>query len=515
MERTGLYQAVWRVRCGEVGAGSAAYAGVVVVVVILVGALAVGMTPVGQNIATGVSNEICKIFNESCAGSEEADGGDKPPAVDPRRPGECVVSSHKDNHSVDTTIGVVKIGQNFGLLKQREQYYDPKTGEIKTRYRVVATHGLEAGTGAGVGTKGEFANSGIGADLSMENSRSGQVGDTWEFGSEEDMNSFIEQYEKYNTRLTNLGNPFYAGYALLSGTWPQPPRHAEKTSWTVKSGALVNGDAGLRVGKDNEDTGEKSTNLNAGLYAKASHGEAATLTFDHRPGHEGEYSLTTTYEGTIGGGINAVFVGLGGAGSYTGAITYNFRSGPDGLPQLSSVTFNQTTTGDLTWTGTSGPIGQSDDTKGKFSGEATSAQSHVTRTTLEVTDANRAVVEQWAAQNLENSAEDHHRRSISPPGTDLPHPNVALIPANILDPSAPVPDDPMAQAMYEGATSSHTVYDVDSDNATVGGEVALAFKLGLGVSSSGEDQNVVSSTYLASPSSPGAPRQRQDNLVCE
>ena len=225
-------------------------------------------------------------------------------------------------------------------------------------------------------------------------------------------------------------------------------------------GRPVNGDAGLRVGKDNEETGEKSTNLNAGLYAKASHGESATLTFDHRPGHEGEYSLTTTYEGTIGGGINAVFVGLGGAGSYTGAITYNFRSGPDGLPQLSSVTFNQTTTGDLTWTGTSGPIGQSDDTKGKFSGEATSAQSHVTRTTLEVTDANRAVVEQWAAQNLENSAEDHHRRSISPPGTDLPHPNVALIPANILDPSAPVPDDPMAQAMYEGATSSHTVYDV-------------------------------------------------------
>ena len=127
MERTGLYQAVWRVRCGEVGAGSAAYAGVVVVVVILVGALAVGMTPVGQNIATGVSNEICKIFNESCADSES----DKPPAVDPRRPGECVVSSHKDSQSSYAKILFVKISPDLSFLTQREQYYDPKTGEVK------------------------------------------------------------------------------------------------------------------------------------------------------------------------------------------------------------------------------------------------------------------------------------------------------------------------------------------------------------------------------------------------
>ena len=71
MQRTSLTRAVVQARRNESGAGTAVYAGVIVVVVILVGALAVGMTPVGQNIATGVSNEICRIFNKSCANSEK------------------------------------------------------------------------------------------------------------------------------------------------------------------------------------------------------------------------------------------------------------------------------------------------------------------------------------------------------------------------------------------------------------------------------------------------------------
>ncbi|QPL05011.1 hypothetical protein [Actinomyces respiraculi] len=504
---------LWRVRRGESGAGTVVYAGVVVVVVILVGALATGMTPVGRDIANGVSNEICKIFGGACGGSEQA-GSAGQESVDPRRPGECVVSSHKDGVKADAKIGVVKIGPNHDLLTQREQYYDPETGKLKIRYRVVAANALEEATGAGVGTKGELANSGIGADLSLESTRSARIGETWEFDSEEEMNSFVDQYRDYHDRLRMVADPLRAGYALLTGSWPQPPRHAERTSYTLKTGSLANGDAGLRFGKDNEETKEKSVNPNVGLYAKASYDKSLTVTRDHRPDHEGEYSLTTTYEGTIGGGANAVFVGVGGTGSYTGTITYNFKPGPNGLPQLSSVTFNQITSGDLTWTGSNKPLNKVGDKEGTASGEGTLKQSHVTKTTLEVTDANRAVVTQWAAQNLENSAEDYQRGLISPPGMDIPASNVALIPANILDPSAPAPDDPMGQALYEGATSSHTVYDVDSSKFSLSGSVALGVKLGLGYSSSQEDQSVVSSTYLASPSAPGAPRQREANPVC-
>ena len=50
---------------------------------------------------------------------------------------------------------------------------------------------------------------------------------------------------------------------------------------------------------------------------------------------------------------------------------------------------------------------------------------------------------------------------------------------------------------------------------SLGGEVALGLKLGGGFSITNEDQKVASSTYLASPSAPGAPRQRDNNLVCD
>ena len=493
---TSFSQVIARVRRGEAGAGTAVYAGVIVVVVILVGALAVGMTPVGQDVATGVRNEICKIFNESCADSE----GDKPPAVDPRRPGECVVSSHKDSQSSYAKVAVVKVAPDFSFVTQREQYYDPKTGEVRTRYRVVATEGGALGAEVGVGTKGEVGDSGLGADVSAELNVGIKSGDTWEFGSEEEMNAFIKGYEEYRFNvLRSRFDPFYAGYTLFTGDYPKPPRPADKTSLTFKAEALANGDAGLRLGKDNKETGEKSLNLNAGVYAKASGSKSFTRTEDHRPGHEGEYSLTYGYEGTIGGGVNAVFVGVGGNGNYNGTITYNFKPGPDGNPALTSVTFNQVTSGDLTWSGTNGPVNKIDNKKGTVSGEGSGKHAHVTKTTIEVTDANRAVVESWAA----------HNREASLYGGDL------LVPGNILDPSTPTPGDPMGQAMYEGATSSHTVYDVKNGKFALGGEVALGLKLGAGFSFSNEDQNVVSSTYLASPSSPGAPRQRQDNLVCE
>ena len=497
MERVSLDRVNARVRRGEAGAGSAVYAGVIVVVVILVGALAVGMTPVGQDLATGVRNEICKIFNESCADSE----GDKPPAVDPRRPGECVVSSHKDSQSSYAKVAVVKVAPDFSFVTQREQYYDPKTGEVRTRYRVVATEGGALGAEVGVGTKGEVGDSGLGADVSAELNVGIKSGDTWEFGSEEEMNAFIKGYEEYRFNvLRSRFDPFYAGYTLFTGDYPKPPRPADKTSLTFKAEALANGDAGLRLGKDNKETGEKSLNLNAGVYAKASGSKSFTRTEDHRPGHEGEYSLTYGYEGTIGGGVNAVFVGVGGNGNYNGTITYNFKPGPDGQPRLSSVTFNQVTAGELEWNLGSIPgskVGAGNVTGG---GEGTDKHTHVTKTTIEVTDANRTVVEGWAAANMTAA------------GTGA---EMLLLPSNILDPSVPAPGDPMGQVLYEGATSSHTVYHVDSNTFSLGGEVALGLKLGAGFSFSNEDQNVVSSTYLESPTGPGAPRLRRNNDVCD
>ena len=356
---TRLSRIMTRWRRGESGAGSAVYAGVIVVVVILVGALAAGMTPVGRDITTGVRNEICKIFDLSCGGSEQAGQDDDPEAVDPRRPGECVVSSHEDGSSAYLKIGFVKIGSSFGFVTQQEQYYDPETGQVRTRYNVIATDGGSLGVEGGIGTKGEIGNSGIGADLSLEAGFDVKGGDTWNFDSEAEMNAFINQYNEYRTQQQILSSEGGAGYALylwLSDGWVDPPRASDKRSTTLKVEGKANFDAGLRVGKDNKETDESSVNLNAGIFVPANLSGAYTRAEDKRPGHENEFSETVTYSGSIGAGVNAVFAGVSGNGSYEGATTYNYKPGPDGKPQLSSITFSQVTAGDLTWKGGNGPV---------------------------------------------------------------------------------------------------------------------------------------------------------------
>ena len=208
-----------------------------------------------------------------------------------------------------------------------------------------------------------------------------------------------------------------------------------------------------------------------------------------------------TYSGSIGAGGDAVFAGLGGSGSYEGAVTYNYKPGPDGTPVLSSVTFNQVTSGEVTWNVGNGPANSVGGGNGSAEYNGTLVnKSYVTETTIEVTDANRAVVEAWRANSTK----------LGP--VDKP---LFLLPSNVLDPSAPPANgDPMAQLLYEEASSTRTTYNVSGDDFSLGGEAALGLKLGGGFSLANEDQTVESSTFLASPSSPGAPRQRANNLVC-
>lgn len=55
--------AIDRIRNSEHGQGSAEYAGVIVVAVILVGVLATGATQWGQDLISGISSQISKIFS--------------------------------------------------------------------------------------------------------------------------------------------------------------------------------------------------------------------------------------------------------------------------------------------------------------------------------------------------------------------------------------------------------------------------------------------------------------------
>ncbi|WP_143222851.1 hypothetical protein, partial [Actinomyces oris] len=101
-------------------------------------------------------------------------------------------------------IGFIKFGNSFALAEQEEKYVDPKTGEVKTRYSVVATDGATLGGEVGVGTNGEVNGSGLGADLSAEAGFDVKSGDTWEFNSKEEMETFINHYESYRIQRQQL-----------------------------------------------------------------------------------------------------------------------------------------------------------------------------------------------------------------------------------------------------------------------------------------------------------------------
>ena len=125
---------------------------------------------------------------------------------DSKEPDSCTTSTKTTHSGGHVKIGFVKFGSSFALAEQEEKYVDPKTGEVKTRYSVVATDGATLAGVAGVGTNGEVNGSGLGADLSAEAGFDVKAGDTWEFNSKEEMEAFVKHYKDYRFQQEQLSS---------------------------------------------------------------------------------------------------------------------------------------------------------------------------------------------------------------------------------------------------------------------------------------------------------------------
>lgn len=90
-----------------------------------------------------------------------------------------------------------------------------------------------------------------------------------------------------------------------------------------------------------------------------------------------------------------------------------------------------------------------------------------------------------------------------------------MVPANVMNPSEPVPGDAMQQLLYEEATNTHSEYENSSDGFSIGGEVALGLKVGAGFSTTDNESNVLNSTYLGAPDDATGIRPHLDNVLCE
>lgn len=482
-------------RVSELGAATLEYAGVIILVAMLVLSLYLAVSPGGNRIQQAVEDAICRILGGDCeAGSQSAQQAGR---RDPAQPKSCKVSSSNDSANSYVKIGFVKLGESFGFVTQEERYID-ENGEEKMRYSVIATDGMSLGGEVGVGGKGKATDSDgegldVGASLTAEAGFSVNLGDTWDFDSEEEMKQFIDNYNAYRLQQQQLANPDSgigtAIYLWITGGYVDPPRAADKTSIAGKVEGSVTAKLGLQM---NQGDGSDPKGLNVGAYGKAKvEGEYSRQT-DRRPGHEGEYTETIKYSGSIGGGANA-FEGISGTGSYEGAMSTSYETGPDGAPILTSVTFTQTTSGEVQRTNQ-----MSDPVSAKTS--SGNKQQEVTTTTIKVDDSNRGVVESWLSQAF-----------YTDPQTGA---TTLMLPPNVFAPSLPVPDDDFQQLLYDEGSTTITTYDVDSDGFSVGAEVALGLKIGGGFGVDSEDSALASSQYYASASVPGAQRQLKNNEIC-
>lgn len=483
----------------DLGQTTVHYAGIGLLVITLIAlVLASTTTDIGQRVICTINSAVSQVGGGpslSCGSSATTPDLQVQPAKaksDSKEPDSCTTSTKTAYSGGHVKIGFIKFGNSFALAEQEEKYVDPKTGEVKTRYSVVATDGATLGGEVGVGTKGEVNGSGLGADLSAEAGFDVKAGDTWEFNSKEEMETFVNHYESYRIQrqqLSSDNSQSYVIYLALTGGFIDPPRKADKSSISGGISTKVKADAGLRAGTDGD--GKKSVNLNTGIYAKAQADKNYTSQKDNRKGHEGEHTDTVKYSGSISGGANAVFWGLSGTGSYEGGMSTTY----DKNNKLTEITFTQQTSGDVTWNTTNGPVKGNGDATGSGSASSTDKKTHVTTTKLKVTDENRAIVNEWLS----------HAYVTDPRSGET----TLTIPPNVLNPDSPVSSDPMQQLLYDQAVSTDSVYNVDGNEISIGGEIALGLKIGGEVSVGDEKSKINQQTYLGSPASSGGNRARK------
>ena len=456
------------------------------------------MSQVGQRVICTINSAVSQVGGGpslSCGSTATTPDFQVQPAKaksDSKEPDSCTTSTKTEYSGGDVKIGFIKFGNSFALAEQEEKYVDPKTGEVKTRYSVVATDGTTLGGDVGIGTKGEVNGSGLGADLSAEAGFDVKAGDTWEFSSKKEMEAFVNHYESYRIQrqqFSSDNSQSYAIYLALTGGFIDPPRKADKSSLTGGISLKAKADAGLRAGKDGN--GKKSVNLNTGIYVKPQADQNYTRQNDNRKGHEGEHTDTVKYSGSISGGANAVFWGLSGTGSYEGGMSTTY----DKNGKLTEITFTQQTSGDVTWNTTNGPVKGNGDATSSGSASSTDKKTHVTTTKLKVTDENRAIVNEWLSQAY-----------VTDPRSGT---TTLTIPPNVLNPDSPVPSDPMQQLLYDQAVSTDAIYNVDGNEISIGGEIALGLKVGGEIKVGDEKSKIDQQTYLGSPTSSGGNRARK------
>ncbi|HST66375.1 MAG TPA: hypothetical protein VLM05_14415 [Mycobacteriales bacterium] len=370
------------------------------------------------------------------------------PAPDRFRVGEQV-----DKASLGVTIGFVTIGRS-AVFKE-------------TRF----SDGTVFLTAVDAGELG--ATGSVGGVLSADAGFAVEAGSTWRFGSGPEEERFRAQLEAYVNQqravLFDDTGGAAAGVAIFGGVPPFRPPDQVVAEFALPASFSVAGEAGVLSG----DVGAGATPKETVIRDLTS---GSTTTFRSVEGNvAANGTITPLGVGqSYGGGFQAL----------TGSATGTVRNAGG---QLTKVILTSTSSQELT--GHSNISGPGEDPapgrhqapghepSGTYVDSTASSRVTVTTTTLDVTDDNRAAVEQWVAGG---------QRDPGPLSGD-PH---------LHDPATAVPGDAFQNALHDRAKVTRVTYDDVTDTTGFDASIKAGWTFGVEGSVESTTSHAGEGTYL-------------------
>lgn len=475
------------------GATATEYLGVVVLVVALAGALA--MAGLGGRIGDGIRCAISTLTGDG--GGCAAGGNDtaQPKTDADYEPRLCQISNVSDTAGGKVKIGWFEWGEEYGFQQKVAQANHDvnEDGRVDENDKLVymtftdaASAGLTAGTpGVKLGSFGK-ADVDIGGGIKITN------GDTWVFRSEADaqkMRDDIEEMKMWETSMKHSGG--YGGGWYSGMKWAEKMEDIERKIGDKKIsystlGINVYADGGLSI-KAGDDT-----KLGAKLGGKAKFSPDVTITKDDVNGNESyTYTAKLEIEGKVSGTAGPLGGTAGAKDTHTGAITVTRDQETGKIVRIDMTrTVDQTSTSDKGEAGGDNGKKGTDKRGGKGSVTDSSGETGIEvqtdsvvfgKETDKVTEAKRAVAEEWLDGSGNNTAPfeymfGDHSLEKKPDGTD-----------------------PFEQLMFQDGLSSTMRYHGESDAQEFGFEVSLGMSLGFSVSGEHKKETLTDAQFLGAP----------------
>ncbi|MFG3407250.1 hypothetical protein [Streptomyces sp. NPDC048142] len=480
----------WR----DSGATATEYLGVVALVVLLIGAMA--MAGAGGRIGERLRCAISSLAGGggSCS-TVGQDPGAKPRTDADYEPRMCQVSTISDTAGGKVKVGWFEWGEEYGFQQKVSQASTDVNGDgkvdgddkfVSMTFTDAASAGATASTpGVKLGSLGK-ADIDIGGGIKITN------GDTWIFASEEEaerMRDDIEEMKMWETSTKHSGG--YGGGWYSAMKWAEKKEDIErkigdkKISYsTVGLNAYADGGLSFKGGDEGE--------LGAGLGGRATFSPEVTITKDDVNGNESyTYTAKLELEGKAGGNVGPVKGTVGGKQARTGAITVtrDQKTGKIVRIDMTQTVESGSTSGKVEVGGDNGESGQ-DKRGGTGSASDSSSGTGIDVVTNSIvfgkdmdaaTEANRAVAEQWLGGSGNNTAPfeylfGDHGMETRPEG-----------------------NDPFQQLMFEDGLSSSMRYTGESDAQEFGFEISLGMSLGLSLSTEVKKEMLADARFLGAP----------------